>query len=332
MPARARSRVDRVHVIAHAGPLRNDLAKLGFANGVDYIEFVRAHTPGDLRITCDPRFLEVVEEESRGGRRDDAARVRDLQGALNDPRTLAIVATNGGAYFSRILPDLDFSPLARRRTPLWALGFSELTSLVNLVASYRAGRGLYWLCPNYLVWKIQPRELARAAFAEFWQCLPEILGGDTPADAQHLSFGPLRGRRVAGRPQPGPVRLIGGCLAVLAALLTGPPGTRLRPDGKWLFLEDIQEVPYRIDRHLAALRFAGWFERIAGLLIGDFHTLEADTQSAVLELLKFHVPRGSRLPIVTTRDFGHVWPMRPVPLNCPVQLSVRGADVRFTSS
>ena len=341
---------DRVHVIAHANPPASDIRKLGFASAGEYIAFIREHTPAPLRLTCSARFFEVEEDELRGGRRDDAARIRDLQNALDDPRTLAIVASNGGAYFTRILPHLDFSPLAKRRRPLWALGFSEMTTLVNLVASYRCGRGVYWLCPNYLAWKIRPVGAARSAFAEFWQLLPQVLAGQTPADARHLDFRPIRGELVAGkipgkavagriggdpfagRTREGPVRLIGGCLSVLAAMLPGPLGARLRPDGKWLFIEDIKEIPYRIDRYLATLKFAVWFERIAGVLVGDFHTPEADMQAAVLELLRFHLPPQRKLPIVTTRSFGHVWPQVPVYLNRPLRLTVRGRAVELATS
>ena len=318
---------DRVHVIAHAVPPRNDIARLGFASVAEYLAFIRRHTAQPLRITCAPRFFEVEEDEWHSGRRDDRARVRDLQGAINDPCTLAIVATNGGAYFSRILPQVDFTPLAHRRQPLWVLGFSEMTTLVNLVARYRCGRGLYYLCPNYVGWKVRPLTAARAAFAEFWQLLPDLLAGRTPADARHLSFGPIRGELVAGRVASGRIRLIGGCLAVLAAVVSGRIGARLRPRGHWLFLEDIQEVPYRIDRHLAALKIAGWFDRIAGVLVGDFHAQEADTQGAVIDLLSFHLPRDRRIPIVTTRCFGHVWPMVPVPVNRPLPLTLTGSAV-----
>jgi muramoyltetrapeptide carboxypeptidase len=268
-----------------------------------------------------------VEEPWHGGRRDDAARVRDLQAALDDPRTAAIVAASGGAYFSRILPHLDFSGLARRRPPLWALGFSEMTTLVGYVASFRGGRGLYWLCPNWLGSKLKPPETAREALAEFWRGLPEVLAGRTPTSAQHLHFGPIRGQLVAGRARSGRVRLVGGCLAVLAAVTGGPLARRLRPDGKWLIMEDIREAPYRLDRHLAALKHAGWLERAAGLLIGDFHMLHEDTQPAVLELLKYHLPARRRTPVVITRSFGHVWPMVPVLLNRPLHLEVHGDAV-----
>jgi muramoyltetrapeptide carboxypeptidase len=282
-----------------------------------------------LRLTYNRRLLVADEDEWHGGRSDDALRIRDLQSALADPQTLAIVASNGGGYFSRLLPHLDFTVLAKRRSPLWALGFSEMTTLVNHVASYPCGRGLYWLCPNWLAYRIHPAARARTALAEFSRVLPQVLAGGKPADVRHLDFGPIRGQCVRGKARSGTVRLIGGCLAVLASAIAGPLGRRLRPDGQWLILEDIKETPYRLDRFLAALKLAGWFERVAGVLLGDFRMMHADTQPAVVELLKYHLPARRNVPVVTTQSFGHVWPMVPVLLNRPVRMEVRGRAVRI---
>jgi muramoyltetrapeptide carboxypeptidase len=323
---------NRIHIIASANPLLPDAAKLGVSSVDDYVAFVRQSLPPPFRLTFDRKVLRAKEQERHGGRMDDAARVRDLQGALNDPATLAIVATNGGAYLSRILPHIDFSPLARRRTPLWAFGFSELTGLVNLVASYRGGRGVYWLCPNFLGWHVRPLDAAREAFAEFWRILPQLCTGRGAPDTLHFTFGPLRGELCSGRLTSGRVRLVGGCLSVLSALVGGPIGRRIRPDGKWLIIEDIKETPYRVDRHLAALKLAGWFERVGGVLVGDFRMMHTDTQPAVLELLPYHLPRGRNIPVVATHSFGHLWPNLPVLLNRPVQLTVRRRSVGIEAS
>jgi len=323
---------NHIHLLAHANPLGPDATRFGFGDIEEYLRFARKHLSPSLELTYDLDVLKAIEDPWRGGRHDDAARLRDLQRALNDRRTLAIVAAGGGAYFARLLPHLDFSPLARRRAPLWALGFSEMSTLVGLVASYRCGRGLYWLCPNWLGSRLRPPQVAQAALAEFWRTLAEVLSGRQPKAVQHLSFGPLRGTLVRGRLQGERVRVVGGCLAVLAAVVGSPLARRLRPDGKWLLLEDLKESPYRIDRHLAALKLAGWLERAAGLLIGDFHMLHEDTQAAVLALLDYHLPKGTKLPVVTTRDCGHVWPMVPVMLNRPLRLDRRGDQIRLWSS
>lgn len=345
---RIRRAPDRIHLLAHANPATKDIERFGFRDARAMIDFVRGHAPPPWRVTAAAALFEAPEDQSRGGRRDDAVRIRDVQNALDDPRTLAIVACNGGAYFTRILPHLDFTALTRRRTPLWALGFSEMTSLVNVVASYPAGRGLYWLCPSYLAWKVKPPAAARRALAEFWQRLPTVLAckiqneesrtgrAASRADFLHSSFSihhsPVRARLVSGCPRPGPVRIIGGCLSVMAGLLAGPVGRRLKPDGKWLAIEDVNEAPYRIDRFLAAFKLAGWFERLGGVLVGDFHTdADRDQSRAVREILRFHLPPERHVPIAVTRDFGHVWPMRPLLLNRPLQLAVRGRRVEFAA-
>jgi len=319
----------RIHIVAPANPLFPDAAKLGFRRVDDYVAFVRRSLPAPFRLTFERKVLHAKEAEFHGGRTDDAARVGDLQSALDDPATLAIVATNGGAYLSRILPDIDFSPLAKRRTPLWAFGFSELTGLVNLVASYRGGRGVYWLGPNFIGWHVRPLATARDAFAEFWRILPQLCTRGAVPDLPHFAFGPLRGELSSGRLTSGRVRLVGGCLSVLAALVGGLIGRRLRPDRKWLIIEDIKETPYRVDRCLAALKVAGWFERVAGVLVGDFRMTHTDAQPAVLELLPYHLPPGRNIPVVATHSFGHLWPNLPVLLNRPVQLTVRRRRVEI---
>jgi len=326
MSAQART-PHRVHLIAHANPAMKDVIRYGLAGLDEYFGFIKEHLPAPHRLTYTKRIFEIVEDQSRAGRRDDAARIRDLQNALDDPNTLAIVSASGGAYLTRILPHLDFSPLTKRTSPLWITGFSEITNLVNLIASYRGGRGLYWLCPNYLGWKIRPRKQSLAAFGEFWRNLPDVLAGRTPEEVKHVPLGPIEGRIASGKATSGRVRLVGGCLSVLVAMLAGPLAKRMRPDGAWLALEDIGEEPYRIDRHLAALKLAGWFDRVAGVLIGRFHADGEDQLSAVLEYLKYHLPADRRLPVVTTDSFGHAWPMVPVPINTPLQMHVTGRKV-----
>ena len=115
---------------------------------------------------------------------------------------------------------------------------------------------------------------------------------------------------------------------MFCAFLSAKQAKRLRPDGRWLILEDIREAPYRLDRYFASFKLAGWFDRLAGLIIGDFHTQEGgDLHAAILELLRFHLPPDRRLPVVTTHSFGHTWPMLPVLLNQPVWMEVRGRNV-----
>lgn len=320
---------DIIHLTAPANPLEPEARKFGFADVGEYLDFARRHVPPPYRVRYSRQVLRAVEREFHGGRNDDAVRIRDLNAALRDPRTAAIVATNGGAYLARILPHVDFTPLDRRREPLWLMGFSEISSLVNIVASYRCGRGLYWLGPNYLNSKIKPVQAARDALAEFWRTLPVVLLGRAPRRTQYIPFGPIIGERISGKMASARIRLVGGCLSVLCAVAGGVIGARIRPRrGQWLMIEDIKESPYRLDRMLATLKIAGWFDQLGGVLVGDFVSGHTDTQQAVLELLPYHLPRRD-VPIVTTRSFGHTWPLVPVPVNRPLAIRACGRRVEI---
>ncbi len=323
-----RAELPRVHLLAHANPLAKDLPRLGCATVDEYVARVRGALGDRVRLTCSRRVLASVEDPQRGGRSDDAARIRDLQGALDDPGARAIVAASGGGWFLRLMPQLRFDALRRRTKPLWVFGFSEMTSLVNRVAAAAQGRGVYWLCPNYLAWKLQPPAAALAAFDDFFRRTAALVCdgagfGDLPGN------GVIRARLVAGAARNGPVRLVGGCLSVLAAMATGALGRGIAIRDRWLALEDVNEEPYRLDRYLATLKLAGWLERVGGVLVGDFRGKErTDETAALVALLEYHLPRRN-IPVAVTHEFGHVWPMTPLVLNRPLLLRAARGTVEI---
>lgn len=331
----------QIHLLAHANPASKDLGRLGFESLDQYFDAIGSALPAPFRLTFDRELFAAREDELNGGRTDDVRRARDVSEALADPDTIALVAVNGGAWFTRILPAIDFDCLTRRASPLWVFGFSEMTPLVNRVASYARGRGVYWLCPNYLAWKLQP-DRARQEFERFWRSLPAWfgradrrtraprssaieVGGETGYAATWPESGFVRAKLVRGAaPASGRIRFWGGCLSVLAALVGAPWVRRLRLRGRWLFLEDVNESPYRVDRCLAALKLAGWFERIEGVLLGDFHSGSTDYTDAVVRLLDYHAPR--EMPVMRTHEVGHVWPMSAMPVNRWLPVTVRGDE------
>ena len=101
---------------------------------------------------------------------------------------------------------------------------------------------------------------------------------------------------------------------MVTPLAASPYADRLPIKGSWLALEDIDEAEYRIDRQLAHLKLAGWFERCSGILLGDFHCDDRLQTAEVLEILKYHLPQARRLPIVVCPMIGHAWPMAPLPI------------------
>ena len=113
---------------------------------------------------------------------------------------------------------------------------------------------------------------------------------------------------------------VGGNLTVLATLVGTPLQPCVTPRGCWLVIEDLNEKPERLDRFLAHLTLAGFWNDCRGLLLGDFHKGDRSLTSAVASLLKHHLPPDRRIPLLTTEQVGHVWPMSPLPLHTPVLL------------
>ena len=131
----------------------------------------------------------------------------------------------------------------------------------------------------------------------------------------------IKAELIAGElPDESKVSFIGGNLTVLTTLVGTPYQPCVTPIRRWLVIEDLNEKPERIDRFLAHLTLAGFWNDCHGLLLGDFHKGDKVLTSAVASLLKHHLPPNRRIPVLTTEQVGHVWPMSPLPLHAPVVL------------
>jgi len=177
----------------------------------------------------------------------DEARRADLQRMIDDPDIRAIFCARGGYGSQRLLPLLDFDALARR--PKAIVGYSDATALLNAAVGAGAVAVHGPMVADDLASGVTSRSAER-----LWAVLsdPAYVWEDEVPET-------VRPGRAAGR-------LIGGCLSVLAATL----GTPHAPDtaGAILFLEDVHEFPYRVDRLLTQLRQAGKLDGLAGLVFG----------------------------------------------------------------
>jgi len=229
----------------------------------------------------------------------DPVRIADVHEAFAHPRYDAVLALRGGSGCIRLLDGIDLDLLAASSKLL--IGYSDLTVLHALRT--RAG------IPS----------LHAPMPASDWG-LP-----GAEADTEALFAGLARGWRagdVIGRAAPHALsqggqargRLIGGNLAMFCALL----GTPYLPevDGALLFVEDISEEPYRVDRMLSQLRLAGVLGRIAGLVVGSF--TGAESPAAVLA---DHLPRLA-CPVLAGWPAGHGQPNRPLPLGVMATMDV----------
>jgi muramoyltetrapeptide carboxypeptidase len=230
----------------------------------------------------------------------DAQRLQDLHAAFADPEVDAVLALRGGYGCARLLDRIDTELL--RRQPKLLIGYSDITSLHGLLDQL----GLPSLHAPMPASDLLHPEAGPDAQALFALLQRGLHSGDViaPALAEHALN---QGREASGR-------LIGGNLAVFTALI----GTRWAPraEGAILFIEDVAEEPYRVDRLLAQLRHAGVLDAAAGFLIGSFS--EAESPDAVLA--DYLAPLGK--PLLAGWPSGHCRPNVALPLGLQMRMDV----------
>jgi muramoyltetrapeptide carboxypeptidase len=181
----------------------------------------------------------------------DAARGADLQRMLDDPDIRGVFCARGGFGSQRLVPSLDLASMCRQPKPV--VGYSDATAL--LVALARAGVvGVHG--PMVAV------DLARGLSIRSLAHLERVLSDPAYLWQVEVPVG-IRPGRATGR-------LLGGTLSVLVTTLGTPYAPDL--DGAIVFLEDVHEWPYRLDRLLTQLRQSGKLDRVAGVVFG---TMEA---------------------------------------------------------
>jgi muramoyltetrapeptide carboxypeptidase len=177
----------------------------------------------------------------------DAERGADLQRMLDDPTIRAVFCARGGYGAQRIIPTLDLAAVCRQPKPV--VGYSDAT--VIIAALIRAGVvGIHG--PMVAV------DLARGLSPRSLGHLERVLSDPSYLWEVEVPLS-IRPGRATGR-------LLGGTLSVLATTLGTPYAPDL--DGAVLFLEDVHEWPYRLDRLLTQLRQSGKLDRVAGVVFG----------------------------------------------------------------
>ena len=234
---------------------------------------------------------------------NDDARLADLHAALADDSVAALHALRGGYGCMRLLDRVDTRLL--RAKPKLLIGYSDLTALHALWAR----EGLPSLhAPMPASDLLLPGREADSD-ALFALLHSGLLAGAVLAPALQASSLNVPG--VAEGP------LIGGNLSLVAALLGTP--WAWNPQGAILFLEDINEELYRVDRLLTQLRLAGVLAAVKGFVLGSFTEATAPTELLRQMLVSLNKPLLAGWPT------GHGTPHRPLPMNVRVMLDSRGS-------
>lgn len=251
----------------------------------------------------------VFAREQRFAGPDDL-RAEDLQSFCTDRALDVVLSARGGYGLSRLLDRLDFAAIRARR-PI-VVGYSDFTAFH---LAYLAHGGISFAGPG-------ASDFAATAPDPFTlEQFFSVLG-----QASHqLSFeveGPRR-MQAAGR-------LWGGNLAMVAAMA----GTRYMPavKGGILFLEDVNESAYRIERMLYQLFHAGVLQSQRAILLGSFEPVPAMSSDAGfgLDSVVAHFRERLELPVLTGLPFGHVARKATLPVGAPAVLSVARGIARLS--
>jgi muramoyltetrapeptide carboxypeptidase len=249
----------------------------------------------------------------------DDERLADLNGALQDPSIAAIWCIRGGYGSLRLLDRVDYGAMTRQ--PKALIGFSDVTALLNAVtrlsgvvtfhgpvarASLPAFSHLHF--ERVLVCAEVPGRLAR---------VPQPPGTLVPQEHRIVSL--CRG--IAEGP------LVGGNLTLLQCLIGTPYFPEL--DGAILFLEDIGEELYRVDRMLAHFRLIGALRHLAGVLVGRFTDLKRSGGDGALGfdevLASYFEPLD--IPVAYGFPVGHIDAQWTLPIGVRARLDADAGEL-----
>lgn len=212
----------------------------------------------------------------------DDRRLAELMDAVNDPEIDGILCARGGFGTTRLLPGIDLEQI--RSANKMIVGFSDITAL-HAAWTNSGVKSIH--APMVSALGNAPPDI-RAAWIAALECRK-------PGISQSLD--PIVRGQARGR-------LFGGNLAVICALLGTPFAPS--PDGIVLLIEDVGERPYRIDRMLTSLRQAGWFDRIAGLVLGMFTEGKPGPDGVTLDEVFERNFESASFPVLRGLSSGHV--------------------------
>jgi muramoyltetrapeptide carboxypeptidase len=222
----------------------------------------------------------------------------------------AIFCARGGFGSIQLLPYLDAAKF--RSHPKIFVGFSDVTVLLNWFVE-RCGVVAFH---GPMVAVEFTQGLEKAAGDVFWRVLT---GGQTDWGIQGSAV-VCTGNGLVRAP------LLGGCLSVIVTTLGTP--YEIGTAGRILFLEDIGERPYRIERMLTQLKMAGKLDDLAGVVTGSFSDCGTGGGKTVDDIL-WETFRQARYPVVTGLPCGHSTANWLLPFGVPVELDGRAGTLRL---
>ena len=238
----------------------------------------------------------------------DQQRCEDFQNALDNPNIKAIWSARGGYGTVRILDKLDYTTFLKH--PKWIIGYSDITALHNQVHT-KGVESLHAIMCVSLPKNLEEIKESINTFksAIFGQPIQYTLKGSS-----NNRSGTTTGQ------------LVGGNLTILHTMLGS--NTSIDLTGKILFIEEIGEYKYHIDRMLQSMKRAGYFENCKGVIVGDMSRMRKNTTlwGTNIEQLILDALSDYNFPIAFNMTAGHEDDNRALILGRTIQLAVSSAQ------
>lgn len=295
---------DVIGVCAPASPLKS---RASLTKAVNYLERVGYRVELGKHIFSEYGYLAGKDEH----------RAQDFNSMVSDPKIKAIIFTRGGFGSSRILPFIDFGKL--KNDPKIIVGYSDITALQ--LAIFRKIGMVTFAGP--MVASDFGQNFSGVAEEIFWK----ILTSKKPIGNIYKYFDNnmdvISNGKAVGR-------LIGGNLSIISSMI----GTQYFPsmDNVILMLEEVEEAPYRVDRMLHQLKYAGVLEKLSGILLGDFSTCKPEKNKPTLSLGQIFNKILRNQPTISNLHFGHVKNPITLPLGARVKIETQKKEIKILES
>jgi len=288
---------DRIEIITPASPIAEDVVRKAAARLED--SGFRITTGAHAFASCGP-FAGT-----------EAERLADIQKATDDPDVKAVLCSRGGYGMSRIVDQVDFTAL--KKSPKWYVGYSDITSLhlwlntVCGIASLHAEMPLNYSNPDCLPGS--------------YDTLVKALKGN-PEPVSWITRGE-ESFEVEGR-------VMGGNISLIYSL----NGTAAQPDtdGAILFIEEIGEKFYHLDRMLVGMRMAGLLRNLSALVVGGMEQITEGEHvfNQTVEEVVMNVVGGYGYPVLFNFPAGHINDNRAIYLGRAARLRQSGREALLT--
>jgi muramoyltetrapeptide carboxypeptidase len=238
----------------------------------------------------------------------DELRAAEFMQYVRDPEVDCIMAVRGGYGVMRILPLIDFQEI--RANPKVIMGFSDITALVNPI--YQRSGVIAFHGP------VATSSFDPYTLDSFRRTVMSAVPAGEFAESEEFRGAVFsEGRASTIVPGKAQGRLVGGNLTLVTALMGTP--YEIDTQGKILFLEEIEEEPYRVDRMLTTLALSGKLAACAGVALGRFHKCEANgggefRVSLSIEQIVRGILEPLKIPTVYGLSIGHIHSKLTVPV------------------